>query len=201
MLWQAGLRVEKNAVVCIDRMVTTFMNKSIFVEFRKFRWSDYKQCEKLVERVWSFDKVFKVPELRKIASLGYTKGSLEDSNFAEVVEVDGKVVGFLFGKNDKELLFKKFIGFKLSMLWRLFWYPGQTQERDSLWAALKTHIKNRSVIVERGASEVLLFVVDPEYQGLWLGEKLWRSFRETCSNSGVDSIYVSTNTSGAIGFY
>lgn len=155
----------------------------------------------MVERVWNFNMIFTESALRQIASLAYTKGSLEESNFAQVVEINERVVGFLFGRNAKKPLFKNYFFFKLNMLWRLIWYPGQKTARDNLLTAIKTHIKNRSVIVERGKSEILLFVVDPEYQGQGFGEKLWSKFKEACLKSGVESIYVSTNTSGATGFY
>lgn len=168
---------------------------------RNYRWRDYKQCEHLVEKVWRFNTIFPNPALRRIASLGYTKGSLEGSNISQVVEHNGKVVGFLFGKNDRKKLFKYYLLFKVSMLWRLFWFPGDKSERNDLLTALKTHVTNRSAIVEKGRSEILLFVVDPEYQGCGLGQLLWLNFRDQCMSSGVDAIYVSTNTSEATGFY
>ena len=169
--------------------------------YRSYRRGDQKVCENLVGKVWNFTSVFKNPGLRKIASLGYTVGSLEDSNYAQVVEVDGFVVGFLFGRNGNKAHFKFFLFFKLTMLWRLVFFTGDKYERDELLAALKTHIKNRSRLVPRGKSEILLFVVDPGFQGQGLGEKLWNSFKDYCVDSGVESVFVSTNTSGAVGFY
>lgn len=175
--------------------------------YRSYRRGDRKACENLVGQVWNFTSVFKNPGLRKIASLGYTVGSLEDSNYAQVVEVDRKVVGFLFGRNENKAHFKYFLFFKLTILWRLLFFNGNKSERNELLAALKTHIKNRSRIVPRGKSEILLFVVDPAFQGQGLGEKLWNNFRDYCADSGVESVYVSTNTnttghtSGAVGFY
>ena len=162
---------------------------------------DYKHCERLVEKAWNFDRIFPNPALRKIASLGYTKGSLEDSNYSQVVEVNGRIAGFLFGRNERKPHFKFFVWFRMQMLWRLLFFRGKRSERDALLTALNVHVDNRSEIVPRGASEILLFVVDPEFQGQGIGNLLWGRFKQNCIDARVESVYVSTNTSGATGFY
>lgn len=177
------------------------MSASLNPKIRKINRRDYQYCEQLVQKVWHFDSIFESTALREIASLGYTKGSLEGSNFAQVVELNGKVAGFLFGKNDNMVHLKFYLFFKIAMLWKLFRFPGDKFPRNELLAALKTHVENRSRVVEQGRSEILLFVVDPDFQGRGVGQLLWASFRDYCVDSGVDSIYVSTNTSEATGFY
>jgi len=171
------------------------------VVYRKYTRSDYKRCEELVEQVWSLSKVFNTPGLSTIAKLGYTKGSLEMSNYKMVAVADNKVEGFIFGLNENKKIFPVNFYFRLSVLWKLFSIKGDKTERDALLRALKTHKKNRSKIVQRGESEILLFVVSDEFQGKGCGKQLWCGFKDDCVSTGVESIVVSTNKGGASSFY
>jgi len=168
---------------------------------RPYKKQDYPDCESLVEQVWKLSSVFKTPGLSDVATLAYTQGSLEESNYRRVVTVDNEVAGFIFALNDKKAGNRSNVLFKIKVAWGLFWIKGPKAERNHLMSALKTHVSNRSTIVERGRSEVLLFIVGNQYQGCGLGKKLWHGFRKSCCASGVESIFVSTNKLGAAGFY
>jgi len=169
--------------------------------FRKYEPGDYQQCEDLVEKTWSLNSIFETPSLSGIATLAYTRGSLEMSNYRMVVEVGNKVEGFIFALNENKKTLRKSIFFRLTILWKLFWLKGDKTERNALLDALKVHVKNRSNIVERGSSEILLFVVSQERQGKGFGKALWSGFRDCCVESEVKSIFVSTNKDGASSFY
>ena len=68
--------------------------------FRDYKVDDYSQCEALVNQAWGFDKIFSPKALADVAKCIYTKGSVLTSNYRTVVEVDGRVAGFLFGFNE-----------------------------------------------------------------------------------------------------
>ena len=169
--------------------------------YREYRNGDYEQCEELVNQAWGFDKIFSPNALSDVAKLIYTKGSVLGSNCKMVVEIDGKVVGFIFGLNEYSKKPGKNILFKLSILWKLIRIKDGTPDKRDLINALKCHEKNRAKIVDRGRSEIVLFVVSNEYQGKGLGKRLWFEFKSKCVKSGVGSIIVETNKLGASSFY
>lgn len=169
---------------------------------REYNDSDYEQCEALVNDAWEFDKNFKPQELADLAKCIYTKGSVIGSNYQSVVEVNGKVVGFIFGLNEAATKPKKNVLFGLGILWKLLRIKGmELKDKKKLLNAINTHEINRSKVVDRGKSEIILFVVDANYQGYGFGKGLLSKFTSHCKSSGVKSIIVETNKLGASSFY
>ena len=169
--------------------------------FREYKQSDYEQCEELVNQAWGFDKIFSTKELSGFAKLVYTKGSVIGSNYKMVVEDQGQVVGFIFGLNENANKPRKNNLFGLGLLWKLIWIKGNKLEKKNLLDALNIHQKNRVGVVDRGRSEIVLFVISKEYQGKGVGKKLWSGFKNSCIESGVRSVVVETNKLGASSFY
>ena len=169
---------------------------------REYREEDYEQCESLVNQAWGFDKIFAPKALSDLAKCIYTKGSVLGSNYRKVVEVDGKVVGFIFGLNELSTKPGRNILFRLNILWRLIRITSERPEdKKELINAIKVHEKNRTSLVGRGKSEIVLIVVGDQYQGKGFGKKLWSGFKEKCIDSGVGAIIVETNKLGASSFY
>ena len=169
--------------------------------FREYEDSDYAQCEELVNQAWGFDNIFSPKALSDFAKLIYTKGSVLGSNYKIVAEDNGRVVGFIFGLNEHSSKPGKNILFRLGLLWKLIWIKGNKPDKNDLLNALQVHEKNRTDIVHRGRSEIVLFVVSKEYQGRGIGKKLWSGFKNMCIESGVNSVVVETNKLGASSFY
>ena len=92
--------------------------------------------------------------------------------------------------------------FELSILWRLLRIKGMTfKDKKKLINNINTHEINRSKVVSRGKSEIVLFVIDPKHQGFGNGKRLLSEFTSQCKNSDVKSIIVETNTLEASSFY
>ena len=169
---------------------------------RDYKDSDYESCEALVSDAWKFDSNFKPQELSNIAKCMYTKGSVIGSNFRKVVEINGKIAGFIFGLNEMTTKPKKNVWFGLNILRRILCVKGmEFRDKKKLLIAINTHEVNKAKIVDRGKSEITLFVVDPSYQGFGNGKKLLSEFITQCKKSGVKSIVVETNKLGASSFY
>lgn len=169
--------------------------------FREYRDGDYEACEELVNQAWGFDNIFSSKALSDIAKHIYTKGSVLGSNYRVVVEVEGNVVGFIFGLNAYSKRPGRNILFGLGLLWKLMFIKSGKPDKNDLINALRVHEKNRTDIVDRGMSEIVLFVVSDEYQGKGYGKRLWAGFKKQCMESGVKTIVVETNQFGASGFY
>ncbi|MBN4060659.1 GNAT family N-acetyltransferase [bacterium AH-315-I20] len=169
---------------------------------RDYKDSDYKDCEALANGAWQFDDNFKPQELSDIAKHICTTGALVASNFRKVIESNGEVIGFLFGFNNMSARPKKVMLFGLSTVFRMLCAKGiKFSEKITLLQAINTHEKNRLQVVDRGKSEILLFVVDPSHHGCGYGKRLLSEFTIRCKRSGAKSIIVDTNTLGASRFY
>jgi len=171
------------------------------VQIREFAEKDYLQCEELVNQAWCFDSVFQPEALAKLAKKMYTRGSVNESTYRTVAEVDGKVVGFIFGLNQHDYKPRLNLGYRLSTLWDLLNIKSSTPSKKEVINAISVHEQNRSQLVEKQRSEIVLFVVDKEYQGLGIGKQLWSGFLENCVDSKVEKIVVETNKLGAATFY
>ena len=170
--------------------------------FRDYENTDYESCEALVNDAWKFDLNFKPQELADVAKCLYTKGSVIGSNYKKVIEANGRVVGFIFGLNEKALKPKRDILFGLGILRRIMFIKRMKfQEKKKLFSNISTHEVNRSNLVGRGKSEIVLFVVDPKFQGYGYGKMLLSDFVIYCKDLGVKSIIVETNKLGASSFY
>jgi ribosomal protein S18 acetylase RimI-like enzyme len=169
---------------------------------REYKKEDYQQCESLVNEAWGFDKIFAPKELSDLAKCLYTKGSVLGSTYRMVVEVDGKVAGFIFGLNECLKRPSMNILYRFGMLWRLIRVKSEKPEnKNDFLNAIKDHERNRTAVVGKGKSEIVLFVVGKAYQGKGYGKKLWSGFQGQCKDSGVCSVIVETNKLGASSFY
>ncbi|MCG7874411.1 MAG: GNAT family N-acetyltransferase [Candidatus Thiodiazotropha lotti] len=169
---------------------------------RPYKPSDYEFCEALVNQAWGFDEIFEPADLSALAKIIYTKGSLVSSNYRRVVEDDGRLVGFIFGYNEFVGKPKGKLLFTLQILWRLLTVRGdRPEDKKSLFQAIQEHQKNRAAIVGQGRSEIVLFVVAEDYQGVGVGSSLWCGFESFCKSGSVREIIVETNRMGASGFY
>jgi hypothetical protein len=82
---------------------------------RDYQTSDFGDCVNLVNKVWEFDKHFAPPELSQLFQRIYTGSSLSESNFRKVVEENGQIKGFFFGKIENQKLYEsEFSGFGVS---------------------------------------------------------------------------------------
>lgn len=170
-------------------------------EIREYIESDYKQCSELVCRAWAFDSVFRPDELTALAKDMYTGGALTASTFKSVAVSKGEVIGFIFGMN--RTLYKARINLKyrLSMLWKINKIRSSSPNIKDLIRAITEHERNRSVLVPKKRSEVVLFVVADSYQGKGVGKALWNNFAKRCCELNESEVYVETNKRGASRFY
>lgn len=172
------------------------------ISFRAFKKVDYTQCEALVCKAWKLNLHFQPPALSELIQHLYTQGAVIHSNYFQVAESDGKVVGFIFGLNIHQPKPKPSIWFNLKIIWRLLSLnPIEPSSRKTILNAFAMHAKNREKLVKRTQSEITLFVVDKAFQGQGIGQALWKNFLSYCQTDSNKTILVETNTAGAATFY
>lgn len=173
--------------------------------FREYRDGDYSACETLVSDAWEFERHFQPLELANLGKYLYTMGSFAASNFHMVATHNDQVIGFIFGYNEKNPLTRhELLSFSsnLGILMRLLFMRGMRfKSKLGFIHSISTHEKNRTALFKRGTSEVVLFVVHPDFQGQGIGKHLFEAFRANCEVSSVASIIVETNRLGAASFY
>ena len=170
--------------------------------YREYKKEDYFFCEEMVNVAWGFDRLFESKHLQSVAKYLYTKGSLVSSNYKYVAAHQGKVVGFIFGYNSslsKNNLSATWLGLKAT--YDLNFKKMDKQEKQQFISIIKQHQKNRAKVELANNSEIVLFVVCPEFQGKGVGTSLWKGFKNFCSSSIKSRIQVETNRAGASAFY
>ena len=171
------------------------------VEIRHYRETDYSRCEELVNLAWGFDEMFVSEKLCSLAKALYTKGAMFSSNYHMVAEINGKVVGLIFGQNVKGRKSKRGLFLALKATFILNFSGINKQERNTFAEAITLHSKNRESADPRNINEIVLFVIDEAYRGVGIGCRLWNLFRNHCLDSGSEIIRVETNNLGASSFY
>lgn len=172
---------------------------------RDYTPDDFDTCVELVNKVWEFDKHYSPPALADLFKRIYTGGSLSESNCNIVVEENGRVVGFLFGKIQGLKSHKNesngFYG-PMRFLWKLFLMKGVTLKRKMNYLKkINSHERNRRIVEPRTCSEVNLFVVDPETQGKGYGKRLINGFISACKENNIKRIVLETDNESNYGFY
>ena len=145
--------------------------------------------------------VFQPDECTELAKAIYTGGSEIESTFKSVAVANGEVIGFLFGMNRTLYKPKLHLKFRLRVLWKLYRIKSSTPTKKELIQAMVEHEKNRSTLVPKKRSEIVLFVVADAHQGKGVGKARWGKFLESCSRLKEARVYVETNKSGASTFY
>lgn len=175
------------------------------ITYREYRDGDYSACESLVANAWKFDDIFSPQALADMAKFLYTMGSVAGSNFRLVAEAGNTVIGFIFGFNEAIPLQKHEIhkvSSRICILIRLLFMQNWTLKgKRAFLKTLGTHETNRSAVLKRGSSEVMLFVVHPAQQGKGIGKTLFSRFRDFCEKSNVPFVIVETNKLEASSFY
>ena len=170
-------------------------------EIRDYTENDYEQCSELVCRAWNFDSVFRPTEFTDLAKSIYTGGAQIDSTFKSVAVLNDEVIGFIFGMNRTLYKSKLHLKYRVRVLWRIYRIRDSTPTKKELIQAMSEHEKNRSALVPKKRSEIVLFVVSEAHQGKGVGRALWGKFLNSCIELSESRVYVETNKNGASSFY
>ncbi|MGL6261466.1 GNAT family N-acetyltransferase [Vibrio sp. WXL103] len=175
------------------------------VRYRQYQPRDYSDCERLVSQAWQFEQHFAPDSLAKLMAYFYTSGAPQMSNFSLVAEANGQVVGFIFGNNRRARQKKPSFGYSMQSLGKLvkLWcLPGEARQRKKdVFKRISQHSLNRRSLCKDWGSEVLLFVIAPEFQGQGIGSHMVKAFLNSCAQRGVDRVSVEANVVEAGRFY
>ncbi len=172
---------------------------------RDYRTGDFPACEALVEEAWNFTRNLQPPELARVTRHLYTYGSVISSNHMRVLEDKGRVVGFLFGWNERRPQstsgWRRFV-VSMGFLRKLLFISGMgLREKFAVIGRFNRHEINRHQVEKRGASEINLFVIGAAHRGQGVGRRLVSEFADDCRQHGLERLIVEVNMVQASGFY
>ena len=172
-------------------------------QLRSFRFTNLPKCYEIVGLGFGVSERISPDILADHLSKLYVESSVIESSKAFGLEVDGEVVGFLFGRLPDEPLFKgRYSGFlgKLAMIGELLFLRGVSL--GSKWTWLKNGIEHDRRSPDLDAKcEVTLFAISPNAQGLGGGRILLEAFIDHCVTNGQSDLYLETDASSNFQFY
>ncbi len=166
---------------------------------------DFPACVEIVNQVWDFDRKFPPQPLSALFKQMYIGVSLAASNFCVVMEEDGRVIGFLFGKcGDDHLVRNEYSGMwgVVYYLYRLLAVRGATLKKKLYYARIiGVHEKNRRAVEPTRVNEANLLAVDPRIQGKGYGKALMNAYIAYCKTLQVTRITLETDKECNYGFF
>lgn len=172
-------------------------------QLRSFCFTDLPKCYEIVSLSFGVSERISPHILADYMAKLYVESSVIESSKAFGLEVDGEVVGFLFGRLPDEPLFQgRFSGFfgKLAMIGELLLLKGVSLA--SKWTWLKTAIEHDRRSPDLGTKcEVTLVAISPAAQGLGGGRMLLEAFIDHCVTNGQSDLYLETDASSNFRFY
>ena len=172
-------------------------------QLHSFRFTDLPKCYEIVALSFGVSERISPHILADFLAKLYVESSVIESSKAFGLEVDGEVVGFLFGRLPDEPLFQgRYSGFfgKLAMIGELLFLKGVSLV--SKWTWLKNGIEHDRRSPDLGTKcEVTLFAISPAAQGLGGGRILLEAFIDHCVTNGQSDLYLETDASSNFRFY
>lgn len=170
---------------------------------RPFRFTDLPKCYEIVALSFGISEVISPKALADDLAKLYVETSVTESSKAFGLEVDGDIVGFLFGRLPDEPLFRgRYSGLfgTLAIIGELLFL--RNVSLAAKWAWLKNGIEHdrRSPDLDNKC-EVTLFAIAPAEQGLGGGRILLEAFIDHCIENGHSDLYLETDRASNFRFY
>lgn len=172
------------------------------IKYEQMTKKDHKDIKRLITEAWFADYTFKDFYIKLYAS-GYLNMYLAHADYKMVAKDGDKVVGFIFGNYKKPSFFVRLKAkFKLFIYFiiMLFSFPGRRgikityitkKVNDKLIKPYKKELKN----------ELVLFIVDSNYQGYGIGSTLEKMFCSYLKERNVKKVHLYTDTYSNYKYY
>ncbi len=175
------------------------------VSFREFKRSDTETCARISAGAWPETANVSGGDTVRTMTL-YVEFYVYSATWLDVACVDGKVVGLLFGRIDRD---HGWLGRIRSRLGHIGVYMklilGRYWKGPDRFKLVKFALSDDRNITENSPDadgEVMLFVVDGKFQGRGIGKALMDRFLQQARKADSKRITVSTNDIGCNwGFY
>lgn len=172
--------------------------------YRNLEKRDYADVMEMIDNAWHLDKYADNRRSKAHMLHAFMRAVLMMKNYDQVAEMDGKVVGLLFGKVPKLKGFLKNAVHVPAALFHALCLCFGKAERNVL-----AHMQNVQTIYAqlrrktgiRFDAELEFFVVHERSRGYGVGKKLLENYLAFCGNHGVKNLYLYTDDNCNFGFY
>jgi ribosomal protein S18 acetylase RimI-like enzyme len=159
----------------------------------------------MAARVWPSAHLLVEPGEAEALFRGYVEASLAAASWAEVASDSRGPAGFLLGRiedDDTFLLRCSAFWKRLKVMWNFIRGSyGRLKDPRGFVRALRTTDKKVRELCKNMNGEVVLFVVDPDYQGRGIGTALMDRFLDYARARGAKTVSLATDIDSNWRFY
>ena len=178
------------------------MDKIVYREVDK---RDYGDLKKLINDAWHFEKYINKPKSVQHMLNANMRLALLSQNYTQVAELNGEVVGYLYGRVDgKSIPLKNLVHIPHILYHGASLFFKSRHERNLIRGFLnmiKVYMKLLKNTKSNYDGELVFFVVSSKCRGKGIGKKLLNNYLDYCRRHSVKNIYVYTDVNCNYGFY
>ncbi len=178
------------------------MNDILFREVNKH---DYNDLKVLINDAWHFEKYTNNPNSVKHILNANMHTALLTQNYTQVAELNGEVVGFLYGRVDGRSIPLKNLTHLPYILFHGACLLLKSRHERNLVRGFFNLIKVYTKLLQNTKSEydgeLVFFVVSSKCRGKGIGKQLLNNYLDYCRQNSVKNIYVYTDENCNYGFY
>lgn len=176
------------------------------VTLRPAQVADYSALHQLNRGAWFKSDYEKYPEATDAYVDLDLNNSLSEASMVTVAEVDGHIAGVILVSADGEpkhgrMLMKSTIDSAATI------HAHGNEVASYFYDRMKIESDNDAKLLKEAKEEVdydgriVLFIMDPQFQGLGIGSKLFKAATDYLEEKGVQNYYLFTDTSCNYPFY
>lgn len=171
------------------------------VTFREYRDQDEKKIEKIIRKIWNYDK-FCDDRVSKLLSEVFLFSCLCNQTYTQVAEMDGEILGVIMAKDIKS--HKAPLKYRLKLLHSLISIKRSKKGREALAIFEKVREIDDILLKNSGkpySAELAFFAMDSEYRGLGIGKSLFEMAKSYMESNSLEDFFLFTDTSCNFKFY
>ncbi len=176
------------------------------IHYRSVVPEDYPALHQLNRNAWFRTDYSNHP----VATDAYTdinlNDSLNDASFGMVAEVDGQIAGVILASSDFDQKHLRMV--MTNPLKPVLTLNDQTEEvQEYFFDMMRQESENDQYLLAEASKTVdyqgriVLFIMDPDYQGRGIGSQLFKAVNRYFEDQGVERFYLFTDTSCNYPFY
>lgn len=176
------------------------------VTLRSAQTADYPALHALNRGAWFKSDYIAYPEATNAYVDLDLNSSLSNASMATVAEVDGQIAGVILASADSEPKYGRML--MQSTIDAAATIHAQGQEiADYFYDRMKVESEYDAQLLEKAQANteydgrIVLFIMDPEFQGLGIGSKLFQAAKDYFEATNVQNYYLFTDSSCNYPFY
>lgn len=174
------------------------------LQTRNFKQADVKDLYRFTYQAWYQETGEKFPTETEAVTWIDVYSSLNSASYGQVVEIHGQVAGIILAdvfNHEKSL--RLFQGDQSTHFQKLL-AGDPDYQKLYIHQTNQTNHSNQKLLESSNVdyqAEILLFIVDPKFQGQGVGTKLYETCLNHLKDSGVQHFYLYTDTFCNYPFY